>query len=196
MSDSQDKALKKIADLEGQLESLRRSLLPPTPEQTAAQFPLDAIVFKVDGVVAAVRVAIVDEVVPMVYVTPLPRAPKAIRGTFNYHGRIVPVLDLNFSLTGRTAPLAAGAFLIVLTVNGRTLALAIDEILRVEPFSEEAIDENTGVRTLPPFVHCLLRSDVQTIIFLDPSLLLAVKEYNLVHELIADVVVQNEETSE
>lgn len=58
------------------------------------------LVFTVHTLRCAVPAEIVDHVVRMVAVTPVPKAPSGIAGIINYHGEILPVfsLRLHFSL--------------------------------------------------------------------------------------------------
>lgn len=65
----------------------------------------------------AVELAVVREVVPSVAVTPLPRAPRAVRGLFNLRGEVVPLFDAGIALG--QAPVAAGGHVaIVDTFDG------------------------------------------------------------------------------
>lgn len=58
------------------------------------------LVFTVHTLRCAVPAEIVDHVVRMVAITPVPKAPSGIAGIINYHGEILPVfsLRLHFSL--------------------------------------------------------------------------------------------------
>jgi chemotaxis-related protein WspB len=45
----------------------------------------------------------VVEVLPLVAITPIPKAPAGVAGLFNYHGRPVPAIDLSQLTMGRSA---------------------------------------------------------------------------------------------
>jgi chemotaxis-related protein WspB len=45
----------------------------------------------------------VAEVLPLVAITPIPKAPTGVAGLFNYHGAPVPAIDLSQLTMGRPA---------------------------------------------------------------------------------------------
>jgi chemotaxis-related protein WspB len=51
----------------------------------------------------ALEASQVAAVLPLVAVMPIPQAPPALAGIFNYHGAPVPVIDLSQTLLGRPA---------------------------------------------------------------------------------------------
>jgi len=62
-----------------------------------------ALVFQVGRAHYALESRHVVEVLPLVDVTPVPRAPAAVAGVFSYHGSPVPAIDLSRLMTDRPA---------------------------------------------------------------------------------------------
>lgn len=54
--------------------------------------------FQVDRHACAIAATRVRQVVPWARLRPLPHAPTALRGLFQYHGRTIPVLDVGILL--------------------------------------------------------------------------------------------------
>lgn len=73
----------------------------------------------------------VEQVLPMVWVAPLPEAPEIVIGVINVHGRIVPVLDIRkrFGLPPRAWGLTTK--LVVVQLRHGSIAVAVDEVVGV-----------------------------------------------------------------
>jgi chemotaxis-related protein WspB len=62
-----------------------------------------ALVFQLGSDRIALPAEAIEEIVAMVNLRPLPKAPSGIVGDFNYHGRLVPVIDLSELDLGRVS---------------------------------------------------------------------------------------------
>jgi len=95
------------------------------------------LTFRLGGEIYGLEVAHIQEVVeapPLYYI---PRAPAMVLGAMNFHGSILPVLDL-------TACLGFGDGerdhrIIVLTPGDAQLALAVSALAGIVPFGEESL---------------------------------------------------------
>jgi len=52
------------------------------------------VIFRLDNQDDALHLTAVERVLRMVAVSPLPMAPAIVLGVINFHGRVIPVLDL------------------------------------------------------------------------------------------------------
>lgn len=59
------------------------------------------------------------EVIPMVLCRPLPHADPAVAGLFDYHGTLVPVIDLSILLTGEASRPLFSTRVIMVDYQGR-----------------------------------------------------------------------------
>jgi purine-binding chemotaxis protein CheW len=94
----------------------------------------------------------------MVAMVSLPGAPPFVEGLFNYHGEILPVLNMRFRFRAEPVPIRASQMLVVARREGRNCAFRVDHIegLRdVDPASvhdtgrlSPAVDAITGVVAL------------------------------------------------
>ena len=87
---------------------------------------MDILLFELDGQRYGLPADRVREVVRMVAIAPLPRAPEIVEGVVNVRGEIVPVYDLRarFALPARAPDPAQ--HLIVLTAGARSIAVRVD----------------------------------------------------------------------
>ncbi len=113
--------------------------------------PLRLVVFVIEGQRYALQLPAVERVLPMVAVSPLPKAPAVALGAINFHGSVIPVLDirLRFGLPPREYALAA--HLLVARTSRRTLAMPVDEVLGVNEVAAETVTTPDAV--LPGIRH-------------------------------------------
>jgi purine-binding chemotaxis protein CheW len=72
----------------------------------------------------------VSEITAMLPATRLPGAGPEVRGLINLRGRMIPVIDLGHRLTGVPSE-APFPEVVVLSVQGRTLGVLVDEVREV-----------------------------------------------------------------
>jgi purine-binding chemotaxis protein CheW len=139
-----------------------------TVDTTVQRSVLRLVVFGIEGQRYALPLSIVEQVVPMVAVSPLPQAPAIALGVINLHGTIIPVLDIRrrFGFPPRDYGLTSQ--LVVARTTRRTLALPVDEVAGVMEVPGDAvtppdkvlpgIGHVAGIATLPDgllFIHDL-----------------------------------------
>lgn len=103
------------------------------------------VTFRLDRQRYALHLPVVERVLRMVAVSPLPRAPAIVLGVINFHGQVIPVLDLQrrFGLSSHNYVLSST--LLVARTNRRTMALPVDEVLGVQEVAAEIITLPTAV---------------------------------------------------
>jgi len=79
----------------------------------------------------ALHAAAVERVTPMVEITSLPQAPKAVLGVIDFHGRVVPVFDIRGRFGLREHEPDPDDHLIVARGTRRTVGLPVDQALEV-----------------------------------------------------------------
>ena len=101
--------------------------------------PLPLVVFTLDGQRYGLPLDAVERVLPMVAISPLPRAPAIALGVINLHGRALPVLDIRrrFGLPSREY--GVDARLLVARTIRRTMALPVDEVFGVREVRAETV---------------------------------------------------------
>jgi purine-binding chemotaxis protein CheW len=96
----------------------------------APSFPI--VVFLLDGRRYGLALTAVEQVIRLVDITPLPRAPAIVAGVINLHGAALPVIDLRrrFDLPAR-APETSDQ-LICARTRRRRIMLLVDTVSGVE----------------------------------------------------------------
>lgn len=111
-----------------------------SPSDTARQGSVRRLVaFRLEGQRYALHLSVVERVLRMVAVSPLPKAPAIVLGVVNLHGQVIPVLDLQrrFGLPSHNYGLSST--LLVARTNRRTLALPVNEVLGVQEVAAEIV---------------------------------------------------------
>lgn len=109
------------------------------------------VVFVIEAQQYSLPLPVVEQVLPMVAVSPLPQAPPIALGVINLHGKVIPVLDIRrrFGFPPRDYGLAA--HLLVARTRRRTLALPVDAVLGVREVPVDAVTSPDAV--LPGIGH-------------------------------------------
>ncbi len=159
------------------------------PETNRAVEPLPnasfrLVVFVIVDQRYALHLAVVLQVLRMVEVSSLPKAPSVVLGVINVHGRIIPVVDVRRRFGHSAAPYGLTSRLLVARTPRRTLALPVDDVLGVQEMPSEQVTKPealvpgaglvAGIAALPDGV--LLIHDLDTFLSLD-------EEQQLTHAL-------------
>lgn len=111
----------------------------------------------------------------MVAVSPLPNAPAVALGAINFHGSVIPVVDIRRRFGFPPRDYGITAHLLVARTSRRTLAVPVDEVLGVKEVAAETVTAPDAV--LPGIGHVagivaladglLLIHDLDTFLSLD-----------------------------
>lgn len=132
------------------------------------------LVFTVHTLRCAVPAEIVDHVIRMVAITPVPKAPSGIAGIINYHGEILPVfsLRLHFSLPEKEH--SATDFLLMIQKERRIAVIAerVESVstLHTTPVPPESI--YPGISGIEGVYQC----EDGILIFADPEKLFSLED--------------------
>ena len=85
------------------------------------------------------------EVIPVVLLRPLPKAPEYVAGLFNYRGAVVPVIDLCRLIAGRPARSFLSTRLILVQYENHLLGLVAEAVTEAAQVEQEAFVD-TGLQ--------------------------------------------------
>lgn len=147
--------------------------------------PDQIVIFSLDEQRYGIPLGVVERVVRMVEITPLPAAPDFIHGVINVQGRILPVLDLRrrFGLPER--PVELSDQLIIIRCTTSSFALMTDTACEVREFMEQM---QTGASEILPdlqFLAGVAKLPDGLILLQDPEMLLSSGETKAIDELLA-----------
>ncbi|WP_048152939.1 chemotaxis protein CheW [Methanolacinia paynteri] len=104
----------------------------------------DVVQFEIGGVQYALDINIAREIVEMMPITPVPRAPEHIAGIINLRGEITNILNLNYLMGLPPGEGVENRKIIVLVseaANGSNVGLIVDDVQSVLQVSDEDIDQ-------------------------------------------------------
>ena len=125
-----------------------------------------------------IDVRLVQTIIRVTEITPVPRAPGFIKGVINLRGRIIPVVDLKRKLNlGEVDTEARGSRIAVVKVRDRLIGLLVDgasQVLRVPLTRIEAAPEEV-VEIDANYIRGVAKLDERLIILMDLQKILALE---------------------
>lgn len=100
------------------------------------------LVFGLGEDLYGLEITLIQEVVPAPELHYIPLAPRGMLGALNFHGSVVPVLDLGFWLGFAEA--RRDPRVIVLAHASCRLALAVERIRKIVPWQKEDVIASEG----------------------------------------------------
>lgn len=155
------------------------------------------LTFRLEGELFAVEVAKVREVLDLVPITKVPRAPDYMRGMINVRGNVVPVVDLHVKFGMTEAVVTRDTRIIVMEVEvlGEALVVgaiadAVHEVTELETGSIEAVPR-IGMRWNTEFMKGIGKRNERFVILLDVNKVFSVNEMDEVKEVFDGPVVSH-----
>ena len=146
-------------------------------ERKAVEATEHLATFVLSGEEYGVDVRLVQEIIRITEITPIPRAPEFVRGVINLRGRIIPVVDLKRKLgLGEVAP-SRQARIVVVKIRERLIGLLVDgasQVLKVpvssiEPPPEEFVEIDSS------YIRGVAKLQDRLIILVDLAKILALE---------------------
>lgn len=97
------------------------------------------VVFSVAGQRYALNLPVVERVLRIVEVAPLPKSPVIVLGVINFHGQIIPVVDIRRRFGHSPSQYGLTSCLLVAQTSRRKLALPVDEVQGVQEVPSENV---------------------------------------------------------
>ena len=120
----------------------------------------DIVQFEISGVQYALDINIAREIVEMMPITPVPRAPEHIAGIINLRGEITNILNLNYLMGLPPGEEVENRKIIVLVpeaANGSNVGLIVDDVQSVLQVSEEDIDQMDEAMSREAYVKGIIK---------------------------------------
>ena len=135
-------------------------------------------VFILDEQRYALYLSVVERVVGVVEITPLPKAPDIVLGVVNVQGKIIPVVDMRkrFHLPEREMNLSD--HLIIAHTSRRTIALVADTVTGVLELSDDEIIGKEEILSGLEYVEGVVKLEDGMILIHDLEKFLSLEEEN------------------
>jgi len=101
------------------------------------------VVFRVGATRYGIGIESVDEILPELQVTPLPRAPEGVIGVVDVRSRVVPVYDVHQRFGAGRRQSTFDSRTILVSLDEGSVALPVDgveEVASVDPAAVQAVD--------------------------------------------------------
>lgn len=120
----------------------------------------------------------VEEIIRMVDITPVPRAPAFIEGIINMRGRVIPIVDLKKKLAIAGEKNTAEASRIIVTNSGgKNIGFIVDQVEEVLRINEDMIDKAPGTsRAIDNYISGVAKTQRGMVIILDVAKLFSQQE--------------------
>lgn len=122
-----------------ELLRVRAERLKHQVAEVAEVVGLDVAEFSAGAERLALPLAAMEAAVPLRQVTPVPLAPPHVLGVFRYHGEVVTAFSLQ-ALVGLDGGAGDGTTLLVVTVDGRRVAIDAEDIPRPAVLPQDAVE--------------------------------------------------------
>ncbi|MFH1767835.1 MAG: chemotaxis protein CheW [Candidatus Omnitrophota bacterium] len=116
-------------------------------EENVQSKEIQFVVFKIGSEEFGVGINQVKEIVRLIPITPIPRAPHFIEGVVNLRGQILAVIDLAKRLSIQTSGRSERTRIIVVEVEDHTVGMIVDEVAEVLRLAVANIDQTPELIT-------------------------------------------------
>ena len=144
------------------------------------------VAFSLDDRRFAVPLSAVVRIERMVALTPLPKAPDIVTGIINFHGRVIPVVDIRsrFNMTPRPSELSDQ--LLILQTGERTIAFIVDFVEGViDAFQDQCADAGS-VLPIMEYVKGVVKLEDGMVVIHDPDAFLSLEEGRSLDEVMKE----------
>jgi len=105
------------------------------------------VIFQIEQLNYALNLSVVERVLPSVEVTPLPQAPEKILGIINFHGKILPVIDMRNAFNLPKRDISLDDHFIIARTSRRLFALLVDSVKGA--FDVNSVHMNDSEKIIP-----------------------------------------------
>ncbi|HEY0469934.1 MAG TPA: chemotaxis protein CheW [Polyangiaceae bacterium] len=138
--------------------------------------------FKLAAEEYGIEIQKVRELIGLLEITRVPRAPDFIRGVINLRGKVIPVVDLRVKFGMETAAATSQSVIIVVQIGnsgaGLTMGILVDEVLEVRAIAGEDIEPppNFQSQAVADFILGVGKAEKRIIFLLDIDRVLTAPE--------------------
>lgn len=123
------------------------------------------VVFELSGQRFALDIASVEQIVRIVEINSLPEMPEYISGVINFHGEIIPVVDMHFLFNRNHKEIELSDQLIIVNSSLLKCALWVDRAREVIDVNESETQSAKEIMDGVPYMKGILK-DKEGIIFI------------------------------
>ncbi|WP_148222319.1 chemotaxis protein CheW [Methanolacinia petrolearia] len=121
---------------------------------------IDVVQFEIGGTMYALDIQLAREIVEMIPITPIPRAPPHIAGIINLRGEITNILNLNYLMGLQMKDNKENQKIIVLVpeaAGGSNVGMIVDDVRSVLQISDDNIDQMDASMSKETYVKGIIK---------------------------------------
>ncbi|QYZ79291.1 chemotaxis protein CheW [Methanofollis formosanus] len=126
---------------------------------------IDVVAFELGGTRYALDILLAREIVEMMPVTPVPRAPPHVSGVINLRGEVTNIIDLGTLLQTPEDQTVQNKKIIVLVpdvAGGSNIGMIVDDVHSVMQVAEKDIEEMDSTLCREAYVKGIIRAGTTT----------------------------------
>lgn len=147
---------------------------------------LSVVVFNVDNNKYALELPVIERVIPSVEITPLPKVPEKVSGIINYHGDVIPVINIRHMFGLKEKEIDEHDQIILAKTKRRIVGLIVDfveGILELDNVEHKKTDQKYP---FAQYISSISIIEDELIIINDLDKFLSLDEYELIDNAITD----------
>lgn len=144
------------------------------------------LVFELDSRRYAVDIKCVEQVVRIVDVDLLPEMPRYISGLINYHGDIIPVVDLDFLFNRTSREICLTDQLIIIKTSSLKCALKVDTTIGIVNIDEADYKETEEIIDGIPYLKGIVKDNAGMILISDSEKFFKPEELRKINDLLVE----------
>lgn len=147
------------------------------------------VVFAIGEEEFGVDISQVREIVRLIAITYLPKAPVFIEGVVNLRGQVVAVIDLAKRLNISAKPRGDATRIIIVEIEGLTVGMVVDSVSEVLRLSSENVEEIPSVidsEVQEHFISGVGKLDDRLLVLLDLKKILAPEEMQHIEKTVTN----------
>lgn len=148
--------------------------------------PIRLMVFTLDEQLYALSISTVDRIVRAVEVLPMPKMPEIVLGVINYHGQIVPVINLRRRFQLPEREITPSDHFILARTTRRPVVLVVDAILNVIECLPQTIVPVENVMPAAEYIKGIAKLPAGMVLIHDLDTFLSLDEEQTIHQVMGD----------
>jgi len=145
---------------------------------------LGVVVFSLEDPRYAIELSCVERVVSSVEITPLPKAPENVMGIINYHGEIIPVINIRKMFRLPEQELSTENQFIIAKTKKRLVALVVNSVEGYYELEDVSFEKTKELYPFAEYISSISVLDNEIIIINDLEKFLSLDEHKMLDKSI------------
>lgn len=104
-----------------------------------ASTKIQAVVFRIEGHSYGIPITLLDEIIPMLEIKPIPQSPDFLEGVINLRGKVIPIIDLRKQLGYLRDVFTIESRIVVANFHSRKAGFIVDGVKNIKEMHVESI---------------------------------------------------------